>query len=415
MPMVTRLNDQDQIRAACTNPDFACGHALSDFSCLSRFFLWVRVILPAIMFATGMRGVNAQDPSPLLARMRANDAQFVRIQLKYSISGVLYSKAKLQPQRPVPEVNESAAKAMQSTIVKKIDFAEMMKRAEADAETKALAQLVEESYRSKWVANEYSYTERLLVNGKLIAGMRWIARDDVAGAPIGRWLSDNGDIRLLSCIPADENDKKRWILEKDVANRPINSIQEQWMWLQFALGVGYGERIKSVSAVTSEGTSKRLKGQLRVWWADISDFSILVDQDGVVRDAAIHCDVDGNITDIRATSLGHTSAADIDAAAAGTFTCTNSRSRNPSVDFKVSVLELRSESSKEDEAEFRSLVPPTGAEYQEVDYDRIRNRANLKPPIRTPAAIPSRLWLVAMNVVFVLLLLWWIRRNRKAT
>lgn len=387
-----------------------------------KCFLGGKILILGLAVCVSGAMASAQSPSDpdlILARMKANDAQLFRLELQYMTTGEFYTKA--NPSKPSPS-NAGAAETIpddnqpKPTVIRKtVDLAPYL-NPDRSANTKdEAARIVNELYDSKWMKSEYSYLEHLVVNEETVAGKRWESRDATQVSemrPLRHWISNQGIVKVLSAIPVGDGKRTRWILETETVSVPVNSVQEQWMWLQFALGVGFGERIKSVAQTAKEGSSYRMSGRIQVWWADESDFSLLVDAGGIVREAVIRSTVDGNVSELRATSAGEASAGDIDLAKSGSFTRTNIKNPRPTVKFNVTVVDVKSQISEERLLQFLTPSPNSGEEYQEINYDRIR-LDNAPAKLRVESRWNTRQILVWINIITLVSGAFWFFRMQR--
>lgn len=238
------------------------------------------ILFAAVILGTTM--LRADEAADVMARMRENDAHFDGIMLKCKRTW----DAVLQPRRPrnfgfgeeQPERTADYWKpvkyqglAHEELIVKgtnrviSIDFDESMKKAD--------------KYR------------------RIGAGF---ARTGDFGSVV--YYYDN------SQLPDDDPAKKMRNYERQLRIRPykfeLGAIYDTLLGRELGLGVGFGKRIESVTSCEALESGHRLKGTIKIWIEDVSDFDIEVDVDGVVRKATINCDVKGNRTRFVTTSQG---------------------------------------------------------------------------------------------------------------
>jgi hypothetical protein len=84
----------------------------------------------------------------------------------------------------------------------------------------------------------------------------------------------------------------------------LGVLYDSLMAREFTYGIGYARRITEVVSREKKGDRMILRGQIKIWTEDVSDFVIEVDKHGIVRAATINCDVRGNRTRFEVTSEG---------------------------------------------------------------------------------------------------------------
>ena len=79
---------------------------------------------------------------------------------------------------------------------------------------------------------------------------------------------------------------------------------EHRMCIEFAMGIGYGKRLKKIESVIADSDGFTLKGTIQLWNKDDSRCTLNIDRDYLVRKAVIDCNVNGNLTHIEADNRG---------------------------------------------------------------------------------------------------------------
>jgi hypothetical protein len=97
--------------------------------------------------------------------------------------------------------------------------------------------------------------------------------------------------------------------ETTLTIRPLSPAQragnqEQRMYYELALGVGYGRRIREIESLEQSDTGWQLTGTIQLWSEDETTFQIETDEDLFVRKAHLHANVHGNETTFDFTSSG---------------------------------------------------------------------------------------------------------------
>jgi hypothetical protein len=73
-------------------------------------------------------------------------------------------------------------------------------------------------------------------------------------------------------------------------------VAEKLMEVEFGFGFGFGKRIKEISSVKYDGPDLLVEGRISLWRDDLSRFTIKLDDDFVVREAMIDTEVGGLLT-----------------------------------------------------------------------------------------------------------------------
>lgn len=111
-----------------------------------------------------------------------------------------------------------------------------------------------------------------------------------------------------SQLPDNDSGKKTPNYEKQLRIRkltsPLAGLYKTRMAIEFSHGIGFGKRIKSISSITRRGERTIISGVIQIWSEDLSMFEIEVDDNQLVRKAAITCDVTGNITRFEISTKG---------------------------------------------------------------------------------------------------------------
>ncbi len=204
-------------------------------------------------------------PEEILAVLKARDAQFDNVSLRYVRSGEL-----TQEPKPMWKMGNREQRQDQRP-----------------------AGPIKIPYRSE---------ERMTVRGPNVTFDRQIkataapAEDpDIQFVPQQKWSNAEGQVRELS------DDYKEGVIGSRVMEIKRNEgasalVAEQLMEIEFGFGLGFGKRIKKVNSVKQEGDNRVVEGTIKLWREDISRFRIETDRDFVVRKAVIDADVHGNLT-----------------------------------------------------------------------------------------------------------------------
>ncbi len=122
-------------------------------------------------------------------------------------------------------------------------------------------------------------------------------------------------------LPDDSPAKQSPNYEKQyrVTREPPTWGREMQMAIEFPFGVGFGKRIKSINSVTVRNGKRIIAGDIQIWAEDVSRFEIELDENGLVRKAAILSDVKGHRTQFEVTSSGAIRHGGLLLAKSGTF------------------------------------------------------------------------------------------------
>jgi len=120
----------------------------------------------------------------------------------------------------------------------------------------------------------------------------------------------DGIVYDLSDMQLSDNDPSKNVpnYEKQLRitrlRSPTGGLHDARMAIEFAHGVGFGKRIQSISSVTTEGDRPLITGQIKLWTQDMSEFEIELDKEHLVRKAVIRCNVQGNNTHFEVITEG---------------------------------------------------------------------------------------------------------------
>ena len=109
-------------------------------------------------------------------------------------------------------------------------------------------------------------------------------------------------------LPDDSPSKHSPNYEKQLRvlkmNFSLGVLYDSLMAREFTYGIGYARRITEVASRETKADRVVLRGQIKIWTEDVSDFEIELDKHGIVRKATINCNVRGNLTRFEVTSEG---------------------------------------------------------------------------------------------------------------
>jgi len=126
-----------------------------------------------------------------------------------------------------------------------------------------------------------------------------------------------------SQLPDNDSGKNTPNYEKQLRirklNSPLGGLHDTRMAIEFAHGIGFGKRIKNISSTTRRGELTIIRGVIQIWSEDLSMFEIEVDDNQLVRRAAVTSDVKGNITRFEISTEGTVHRKGFKLAKSGTF------------------------------------------------------------------------------------------------
>lgn len=120
--------------------------------------------------------------------------------------------------------------------------------------------------------------------------------------PFQKWTNKNGLSREIT--KTGGTGRGHGILEIRPAGLPVDLVQEHGMAIEFAHGLGFGKRIKTIDKLTRVDDGWRVEGTIQIWWEDESRFSLVLDEDLIARRAVIKSNVKGNLTRFEVTTSG---------------------------------------------------------------------------------------------------------------
>lgn len=107
---------------------------------------------------------------------------------------------------------------------------------------------------------------------------------------------DLSDMQLSDDDPAKNDPNYEKQLKILRLRSPLGGIYDTRMAIEFAHGIGFGERITNISSVKKSGDHLLITGQIKIWTEDISQFEIELDGALLVRKAIIRSNVNGHHT-----------------------------------------------------------------------------------------------------------------------
>lgn len=236
--------------------------------------------------------VAAEEPSAndLLKAMLARDARFDNVKLAYDVRGE-------HTTTPFPAWK----------------FPELAKQNGRENE--------------KPVTIPVHFHETLVVRGRDVTFTRQDASPAATGGgadearwrmtPAQKWRNINGVATEIS--RTGMTGRGHAIMEICSSGSPVTMVQHQVMAVEFAHGFGFGKRIRDIDSIVREGDLLRVEGTIHIWWEDDSRFSLLLDEDYLVRQARIESDVRGHRTVYDVTTEGTATASGFTLAAKGTY------------------------------------------------------------------------------------------------
>ena len=120
--------------------------------------------------------------------------------------------------------------------------------------------------------------------------------------PYRKWGETGGVFKEISDMEGSGGID--FIFETRKRADPFGIVWGQRMQIEFAHGIGFGKRIKTIESVVRAGDRRILKGTIQLWDEDVSTFVIELADDLVVKKAVIDCDVAGNLTRYEVTTEG---------------------------------------------------------------------------------------------------------------
>lgn len=251
-----------------------------------------------------------------------------------------------------------------------------------------------------------------------VVGIRWpdlaVERHPEAGANAGsetvKWRSVGQRIENLDIHYANSNSKQaEWIRTTKVQPIALNSYQELILWLKFAIGIGYADLVDKVTQLDRTGAQIVMIGEMQIWPEQIATFRFELDEKYLVRKA----EIDSNITHLLVTSNGDyvIQGHAFHCAKSGSFERGFKASQDPSTKFDVNVTNIQFDMSDSEFNELADLATPPGQKVQDIDLDQ--PAPGVLKSSTLPADPGSRGLLVGLNVLVIGGLAWLIRRRMR--
>ena len=80
-----------------------------------------------------------------------------------------------------------------------------------------------------------------------------------------------------------------WERREWTSAHSVSVFHEKALWYCFSLGVGFGERVQSATLQSKRGEQYVLDAKISIWPGQTHDAQLVVDGDGLVREAIIDC------------------------------------------------------------------------------------------------------------------------------
>ena len=95
---------------------------------------------------------------------------------------------------------------------------------------------------------------------------------------------------MTSTFKDGTNTSVEWLKDSRQLSDPMDSYQELALWRLFALGVGYGSRVKEILSRESVGDQVALEVMLEIWPEKRSRAKLKIDSNQIVRQAEINAE-----------------------------------------------------------------------------------------------------------------------------
>jgi hypothetical protein len=233
-------------------------------------------------------------PQEVLLSLRANDARFDNLELKY----LKIEDHKIKPDRFHYWENGMDANEMPKDYwdVRTVKWVRSCSLVVRDDNTIIASQSEPGlSEKDKYVSPEAFYKEGI------IEGSRHMLND--------MQLADNDPSKNTP------NYAKQYSIEREPATWGI----ERRMEIEFPFGIGFGKRIQKIDSIIVKNGVRIVTGVIKIWSEDISRFEIELDENDLVRKAVIRSDVNGHHTQIESTSKGTVCQGELSLAQSGSY------------------------------------------------------------------------------------------------
>jgi hypothetical protein len=231
----------------------------------------VTLIATATMAPFSVAEIPIPDTQAVLNLLRAKDAQFDNAHLKYAVRSTV-------TQKPFPAWQYPG---LASELGIKQDEPRHI-------EVRCNEELIVRGPNATFIRTLVSRPEEGTSDLRLVPFQKWSNTEELA-----REITEDRH--------SPQQDR---IMDIRSAAAPVNVAQEQRMAVEFALGFGFGKRIRTIDKIERRDDHIILEGTIQIWWEDESTFTLELDSDYLVRRAVIDADVHGNLTRFEVSTSG---------------------------------------------------------------------------------------------------------------
>lgn len=213
-----------------------------------------------------------------------------------------------------------------------------------------------------------------------------------------KWRSIGQTLEQMTAARVRRNhDAREWIVTKKTVPLSLGPQQELGLWLKFALGVGYADYISEVQALKPAPGGTEISCDLSIWDGKLTPARLVVDADGIVREA----DIKASVTTLTVRTSGLFKAGTrFVSAESGSFVRRFNESEKWAPKFDVKLTEVKFDLSDAEFLQFADLAPPDGEPVARIDLDAGGPAGAMTAP-GEGAASPLRTLLIILNIALI--------------
>lgn len=180
-----------------------------------------------------------------------------------------------------------------------------------------------------------------------------------------KFSSVGGRMEMMNSHFTDESKSQlEWLKDSRQLSVPMDSYQELALWRLFAMGVGFGTRIRQLEILSADGGISICDAVLEIWPGLITSARLHIDSDRIVRLAEIDAGITKiNVETMETRSLSH----GCKAAAAGTFRRKyKSTTARHSLEFRLNLTSVDFNIQPDTFSAMADFTPPDGERVSDV-------------------------------------------------
>jgi hypothetical protein len=387
--------------------------------------------------------IGSLAPDQILALMRLNDAQFDNLKFRILLhdrkerksnvplnipesnldQAALWRELKLPENENPGAMNESEFAKRLAQLLTKEQLEELRERGRrAELPAKPGFEI-----RSTAVPSEpcRDFVVTMVVRFPEVAALRELApgcTPSIGQPQHHRWSFRGTERRHLYKTFFVPQSQPKWIMEIRRASADSSQELQKLTMYQFACGIGYGNRMRTISSVTRlEDGNYELIGDFRMYDSsgdEASTYRFIVDDQLVVRDAAINLmGNSGGWASLFVTTRGSRVWDDgrLRTAERGTLKSVV-QNVNTQDHFDIELEQIQFDITDEEFLKFFRMEAPPGERVSIMDYEKLRERPKARTarrPGEFQGTSTSHIWLVSANLAAIIILSILLVRQRR--